>query len=149
MSTPINTALHSLHTDPYYLGSKDIVSRLKWTAAPDGQVEILVAKPGNTDTLAADLSPVVLTMVGQIRLDWNYLMIDGLFNPDHPMPWQVDHSAVENLISGTASCLLGPAPASLPEAHAAWAHYVEHIDDILKNVLPMVNKTGFFAREDG
>ncbi|EUC57883.1 hypothetical protein RSOL_233830 [Rhizoctonia solani AG-3 Rhs1AP] len=87
-------------------------------------------------------------MVGQIRSDRNYLSIDGLFNPDHPMPWQAAHTATENLISSTASCLFGPAPASLPEANAEWPRYVERIEDIMRNVLPMVNKTGFFSRED-
>ncbi|KAG8689567.1 hypothetical protein FRC11_001905 [Ceratobasidium sp. 423] len=149
MSAPISNAVHALRSDPYYLGSEGVVSRVNWTAAPDGQTEILVADPGNSDSPPSELSPVVLTMVGQIRSDRNYLTIDGVFNPDRPMPWQVTHTTKENLISGIASCLLGAAPASLPEANAEWAHYIAHIEDILRNVLPMVNKTGFFTREDG
>ncbi|KDN38233.1 hypothetical protein RSAG8_09632, partial [Rhizoctonia solani AG-8 WAC10335] len=152
MSTPVSNTLHSLRTEPYYLGSDGVVSRVKWTAAPDGQTEILVADPGTADAvdiLATELSPVILTMIGQIRTDRNYLTIDGLYNPEHPMPWQVGRSAVENLLNGTATCLLGPVPAGLPEGNLEWPRYVEKIDEILRNVLPMVNKSGFFTREDG
>ncbi|KAG8712087.1 hypothetical protein FRC11_001063 [Ceratobasidium sp. 423] len=148
MSNPIATALHNILADPYYLGSEGIASHVKWTASPDGQTEILIAA-GNSDAELPELSPVILTLVGQIRSDRNYLTIDGVYNPDRPMSWQVSHSVAENLIAGMASCLVGAAPASIPQANAAWLPQVENAEHIMRDVLPMVNKSGFFTREDG
>jgi hypothetical protein len=97
MAFSAERVLARLHRNPHYLGSNNIASHCIWTAAPDGQSEILIPTPvagapaAAADTLPDEMTPVVLTMVAQLLPLKFYLKPDGAYNPENVMPWQVSY----------------------------------------------------------